>query len=239
MIFTKKIIPFTLENMKNLQNKNDILHTLLIPIIFALPLLYNPLYKLTTFMYITIFNGNIFRLFNPTDIQPEFYANSVWECANIVFISIYALIVRLICDIDTNLKKVLFALSFVAYLLPHQAMLVSICITILASNDIIEWNILKSWTAISYISTLVMSMCTYRVIVSRKNNKLKINLVSFTNLLLLVASVLPFVTEYNQYLIYTSFAIVFVWIATIADITFEGFGYKIIEKLITRNIKTV
>ena len=218
--------------MKDSLQKSSLAKTIFIPILFALPLLYAPILKITVFMYIAIFNGGIFRMFNPHYIQPIFYANALWECITISLIAVYALIIRLVCGIDSSIKKVLFALFLIFYLLPHQAILISICITILQSTDIIEWDLLKTWTSILYMMNLVMSLCIYRIIVSRKNSKIKITLACMTNFILVIASIVPFTTETNINFVYIAFALMLVWIATLADVVYEGIGYKIIEKLL-------
>ena len=219
--------------MKN-HLKNNTLKTILMLVMLALPMLSNHVYGATIFLYKTIFNGNILALFNPNDITEAFYANAIWECFTITLIGIYALIIRLRCDIDTPIKKTLFAIGLVFYLIPHQALLISVCLTILQANDIIEWNILKSWTAMLYIATLVMSLWIYRILVARKNGKLKITLASLSNIILGISAIFPFLVEYSPVVVGVSIGAIVLWLATIADITFEGLAYKTIQKIFTK-----
>ena len=215
-------------------SKNNTLKTILMLVMFALPMLSKHVYGATIFLYKTIFNGNILALFNPNDITEAFYANAIWECFTITIIGIYALFIRLICDIDTPIKKTLFAIGLVFYLIPHQALLISVCLTILQANDVIEWNILKSWTAMLYIATLVMSLWIYRILVARKNNKLKIILASLSNTILAISAIFPFLVEYSPIIVWVSIGAILLWLATITDISFEGFGYKTIQKICIR-----
>ncbi len=201
---------------------------------FALPLLCQTVYSTTMFLYELTFNGRIFAPFNPYNLGQSFYENATTTCVAITIVGIYSLVVRCLCGIDTQLKKMIFALGIVFYLLAHQVVLVSVCLTIAQTTKIIEWNLLNSSTCLLYISTLMMSLWIYRILVSRKNETLKIVLASLSNLIIAIPALVLTKSNYTSTMIYISIFAIILWFATIADITFEGIAYKTLKNKLNK-----
>ncbi len=184
------------------------------------------------FIYKSISNGMIFNM-----IDVNGMINSLQSVANkcvcVVVISLVALIIRAIAGIETSLKKTLFAFGTVFYLIPFQVLLIIIVLSIFQNFSAIEWNTSRVWATSVYTASLGMSLWIYRILVSRKNTLFKTTLAVFANALLVFASFLPifFSTSWSFILAIT---FVFAWLATVADITFEGFGYKLVAKIFGR-----
>ncbi len=210
------------------------LETFFIVVLFALPLVVDDCRLSLIFFYENFFAGKLSELHQ----LMEYFAPTFNVCG-IFITAIWAFIVRSLCGIDTNLKKTLFTFGVLLYLLPYQIALVILntrTLEVLASDSSVlanlDWlqkiTVLTSDVAVPILA-LLMSLWIYRILVSRKNSKLKVLLAILSNILFNTAAILAFEST-KAFEIYITWAILAVWLATAADITFEGFGYKIVEK---------
>ncbi len=209
----------------------------------TLPLLSDKLRKMLLYMYESIANASILTSFDASVPPNEsFFLMAIWECITLVCVFICAFAVRSVFKIDTAIKKILFVLGMLFYIIPHQVLLVVICVD-LAQNGAGENcalsgnNLLAVWTSVLYFAVLAMSLLSYKILAARKNSAFKAALAVLANLLLAAAAVCPLVCEsafgkYEQWQIYVCFALAVAWLATETDIVFEGFGYRIAQRLL-------
>lgn len=209
----------------------------------ALPLLSDKLREMLFYMYRNIANGSILTSFDASVPPNEsFFSMAILECITLVCVFVCAFAVRTAFKIDTAAKKILFVLGMLFYIIPHQVLLVVICVD-LAQNGAGEncalsgKNLFAVWTSVLYFGTLAMSLLSYKILAARKNSAFKAALAVLGNLLLAAAAVAPMVFEsafgkYEQWQIYVCFALAAAWLATEADIVFEGFGYRIVQRLL-------
>lgn len=184
------------------------------------------------FMYKNIINGQIFT---GIDIySTAFKVNAILLAITTFAILLLAAITRTVSDIDTRIKKTLFVAGLLLYLLPTQVATLVICADIAGKHDEIPWNVFLSTISLSYFATLAMSLWTYRILVCRKSPMLKVWLATAANLMLVAAAVAPYIGNFNPLKTYAALALTAVWLATAADISFSGFGYKAVEKLLAK-----
>ncbi len=209
----------------------------------ALPLLSDKLRTMLLYMYRSIADASILTSFDAS-LHPNesFFSMAILECITLVCVFACAFAVRAAFKIDTAAKKILFVSGMLFYIIPHQVLLVVICVD-LAQNGAGEngalsgKNLFAVWTSVLYFGTLAMSLLSYKILAARKNSAFKAALVVLGNLLLVAAAINPIVCEsafgkYEQWHIYVSFALAAAWLATEADIVFEGFGYRIVRRLL-------
>lgn len=196
---------------------------------FLAPLAYWEIREGILFIYKSIINGQLISMIDANGIlnsKVNILSESVWVAG----IALYCLVIRAIAGIDTPLRKTFFAFGNVFYFIPFQVTLIIIVVSIFQNFSAIEWNIQRIWATSIYTSTLAMSLWIYRVLVSRKNPLFKTTLAVFANALIVLAAIIPFLLVANwSYML--AIALIIAWIATAADITFNGFGYKIIAKI--------
>ncbi len=208
--------------------------SILIVALFALPLVVDDCRLSLIYFYENFFAGRLERLHQ----LMEYFAPTFNICG-IFITAIWALIVRSAGGIETNLKKALFTIGLLVYLLPYQIALVIInskTLEALANDSSVlttlEWlpkiTILTSDVVVPILA-LLMSLWIYRILVSRKNSTLKVFLAILSNILFNTAAILAFEST-KTWEVYLSWGIIVAWLATAADITFEGFGYKLVEK---------
>lgn len=218
-----------MENPRKKDSMKTTLKTILIPIMFALPMLCPIARESTLGVYKALFTAKIPSILEIGDTA--FFANAVFTCAAITAIVVYAMIARIFCGINTNAKKILFTIGLIFYIFAQQAVLILILLGINANFDRFQWNILNVWTALLYAITLVSSLWLYRVLVGKNRETLQVVCACTSTLILAAAAFLPVFLPNVEYALYGSFALAAVYIATAADIAFKGLGYKIIAKL--------
>lgn len=204
----------------------------------ALPLLSDNLRTMLFYMYESIANGSILTSFDASVPPNEsFFSMAILECITLVCVFVCAFAVRTAFKIDTAVKKILFVLGMLFYIIPHQVLLVVICVDLAQNGALSGKNLFAVWTSVLYFGTLAMSLLSYKILAARKNSAFKAALAVLGNLLLAAAAVAPMVFEsafgkYEQWQIYVCFALAASWLATEADIVFEGFGYRIVQRLL-------
>ena len=218
-----------MENPRKKDSMKTTLKTILIPIMFALPMLCPIARESTLGVYKALFTAKIPSILEIGDTA--FFANAVFTCAAITAIVVYAMIARILCGINTNAKKLFFTAGLIFYIFAQQAVLILILLGINANFDKFQWNILNVWTALLYAITLVSSLWLYRVLVGKNRETLQVVCACLSMLILAAAAFLPVFLPNVEYALYGSFALAAVYIATAADIAFKGLGYKIIAKL--------
>lgn len=206
--------------------------TLIMIILLLAPLAGTKIRAALEFMYVNIINGQIFT---GIDIySTAFKTNAVLLAITTFAILLLAAITRTISDINSGIRKTLFVLGLLLYLLPIQVATLAVCADIAGKHNEIPWNAFISAVSLSYFATLAMSLWTYRILVRRKSPMLKVWLATAANLILIAATIAPYIGNFNPLKTYAALALTAVWLATAADISFEGFGYKIAEKLLTK-----
>ena len=211
----------------------NVLKPLFIAIAFAVPMLESHIFNAITTLYKGIANAQIFSIFDASNLGVDFNAYSIFLSLSVVAITTYAFAVRCVFGIQTNIKKIFFTVGLLFYLLPFQVAILSICVAFLEHNGAIQWTNLRLVAASVYLGALAMSLWTYRIIVSRKNSGFKCAMLMITNILLPLSAFAPYVLEkYSNITTCASFFVMIVWLAISADIIFEGFGYRIAQKIL-------
>ena len=182
-------------------------------------------------------------LLNAKDIcsLPEdssfYYIVALISCAIIAAAGVYFAAVRLLAGIDTNLKKFMFAAAKIFYLLPLQFALLVLFVAIL-QTEVPDWHPPRALSATFFFASLAMSLWTYRILVSRKNPALKVVLAPLSNFILFAGGFAVMFQNHSAH-VYISFALQAAWLAASADITFEGFGYRLIQKAIDKTTSKI
>ncbi len=186
------------------------------------------------------FNLYYDKTFHSMDILQSVYAYKLNSLVFSVFVvSCCAFAIRFFCKIDSKIKEIIFMSGLLFYLIPYQIIFFVKCIEKLKYFlSIVEDFSKLEWVPYVYaltdlvllpISALFMSIWIYIIFAINKNTSLKITLATFLIYLLEIVMVK------FDYPISTRVCIVWtpallLWLATAADITFEGFGYKLVEK---------
>lgn len=199
--------------------------TLLMLAFMAAPMIF--FYDIIFFIYCGIFKAEPIIEYDAEKFYYYCFAALVL-CAAASAAGIYCAAARLIAGIETRLKKFIFAAAKIFYLLPLLYMLLLGCSIAFAGGG--YWDIRRALISALLAATVAASLWTYRVLVSRKNPALKVILAALSNLILLAGAAVPLFADKLPLAFCISFALQAAWLATAADISFEGFGYRLAKK---------